>query len=64
MKADKLVSHTIKDSEGKERPKTFHDYTGEEIDQMWDEDPERVDKLWSDAEIEAMNDPANRDKAK
>lgn len=63
MKAEKLVSHTIKDSEGKEIPKKFHDYTAEEIDHLWGEDPDMVEKLWGEAEEAAINDPDNHNKS-
>lgn len=63
MKEEKFLSRTIKDSEGKERPKTIHDYTGEELDRLAAEDPEYESKLWSDAELEAINNPENHDKS-
>ena len=63
MKEVKLPNHTIKDSEGKERPKTIHDYTGEELEALYEQDPDLHEKLWEDAEIEAINNPENHDKS-
>lgn len=44
-------------------PKTIHDYTGEELDALRAEDPEYESKLWSDAEIEAINNPDNHERS-
>ena len=63
MKEVTLPNRTIKDSEGKERPKTIHDYTGEELDALAEHDPEYESKLWDDAEIDAINNPENHNKS-
>lgn len=64
MKVDKSLSRTIVDSEGKEIPKTIQDYTGEELDQLAEEDPEYEESLWDAAELDAINNPDNHDKSK
>jgi len=63
MKEEKFLNRTIKDSEGNERPKNIHDYTGEELDKLSEEDPDYESSLWRDAEIEAINNPDNHDKS-
>lgn len=64
MKMVVLPNRTIKDSEGIERQKTIHDYSGEELDQLAEEDPDYESVLWSDAELEAINNPENHDKSR
>lgn len=63
MKEVKLPNRTIEDSEGKERPKTIQDYSGEELDALAEQDPEYEEKLWREAELEAINNPENHDKS-
>lgn len=63
MKKEKLkIERTVVEN-GTERPKTLYDYTGEELDQLSDEDPEYESNLWSEAELEAINNPDNHDKS-
>lgn len=52
------IERTIVDN-GIERPKTIHDYMGEELDQLREEDCEYENQLWADAAVEALNDPDN-----
>lgn len=64
MKTNKTIERSVIDEKtGKSRPKTIHDYSGEELDQLIREDPEYESNLWSDAEVEAINNPDNHDKA-
>lgn len=44
-------------------PKTIHDYSGEELDLLAEQDPAYESSLWSDAELEAINNPENHDKS-
>ena len=54
----------IKDQEtGLIRKKTIHDYSGEELDALAEQDPDYESDLWSEAEIIALNDPDNHDKS-
>lgn len=56
----KSQKDTGKDSEVK---KTIHDYTGEELDKLFDSDPDEWERLWTEAELEAINNPDNHGKS-
>jgi hypothetical protein len=57
----KSQKDTGKDSEVKK--KTIHDYTGEELDALYESDPEEHERLWTEAELEAINNPENHGKS-
>lgn len=60
----KLPDRSIVDEKtGEVRKKTIHDYTGEELDMFAEHDPDYESDLWSEAEIEALNNPDNHDKS-
>ncbi len=63
MKTEKKKIERVIIKDGKEVPKTIHDYSGEELDQLAEEDPEYEEKLWEEAELEALNNPENHDKS-
>lgn len=59
MSREKSQKDTGKDSEVK---RTIHDYTGEELDALHESDPEEWERLWTEAELEAVNNPDNHEK--
>ena len=52
-----------KDKEGDSNRKTIYDYTGEELDALYESDPDEHERLWREAEIEAINNPDNHGKS-
>lgn len=58
-----LPEKSIVGEDGKSRKKTIHDYSGEELDLLSEHDPDYESGLWSEAELEAINNPDNHDKS-
>ncbi len=61
MKEEKSQNNTTKDLKQQgTKGKKLEDFSGEELDKM---DPEASGKLFADAIVENLNDPANHDKS-
>lgn len=46
-----------------DKKKNLHDYTGEELDKIHETDIEEWERLWSEAELEAINTKDNHEKS-
>jgi len=59
----KKKSHNTRARESDVKKKTIHDFTGEELDKLFESDRKEWERLWTEAELQAINNPDNHAKA-